>query len=228
MTDNDATADVSELLRRIPPAMARPLPAFDPERAPAAPGPLFASWLAEAVAAGAADPQVVTLSTVDPDGWPDARVLVLRDLDVPGCGFMFATDAGSPKGRQLASRPAAALTVYWPAAGRQVRARGEVETAPRAVAERDFAVRSAASRIAMLVGRQSEVMQSPAGYEAAEQEARALLAADPQSVAPGHTVYVLRARSVEFWQGSADRRHVRLRFDRGGSPGGWRRSLLWP
>lgn len=109
--------------------MARELPPFDPDATPAEPGPLFVEWLLGAFEAGVPDAQVITLSTVDPDGMPDARVLVLRDVDTEQGGWVFWTDAGSPKGRQLAERPAAAITVYWPQLGRQVRIRGEVEAA---------------------------------------------------------------------------------------------------
>lgn len=221
---------VAELLAGRPP-MAGPLPVFVPDAAPPEPGPLFVDWLAEAVAAGVPDPQVVTVSTVDTDGLPDARVLVLRDVDTAGGGWVFAADADSPKGRQLAAHPVAALTVYWPQLGRQVRVRGAVETAPAEVAAAEFRGRSPASRVAGLVGRQSAPLDSLTAYEPAAAAARERLAADPEAVPPSHTVYVLRAREAEFWQGSGDRRHVRLRYTRtvpDTGPAAWLRTLLWP
>ncbi|OIV38696.1 hypothetical protein BIV57_04405 [Mangrovactinospora gilvigrisea] len=231
MTDHHsdgAPGVAAELLRSAPPPMARELPGFDAGRAPAAPGRLFVAWLAEALDAGAADPQVMTLSTVDAEGLPDARVLVLRDVDEAGGGWMFAADAASPKGRQLAGVPAAAMTVYWPAVGRQVRLRGPVETAPRPVAEADFASRSPLSRAATLVGRQSEPLGSAEQLAAAAEDALHRIEAEPGASAPGHTVYVLRAETAEFWQGDPERRHVRLRYRRRADGGGWDRSLLWP
>ncbi|MFI9275435.1 pyridoxal 5'-phosphate synthase [Kitasatospora sp. NPDC052896] len=217
---------LAELLRDRPP-MARALPSFEPDRAPAEPATLFLAWLAEAVAADVPDPQIVTLATVDADGLPDARALVLREVDVPDAGWLFAADARSPKGRQLAAHPYAALTVYWPQLGRQVRIRGPVGTADPADAAAEFRTRSPAARTAILVGHQSEPLGSPADYRAAAGRAAALLAAHPDTVAATHTLYALRAREVEFWQGAADRYHVRLRYRRATVPT-WERTLLWP
>jgi len=207
------------------------LPSFDSDRAPAGPGQLFVDWLTDAVAADVVDPQVVTLSTVDADGSPDARVVVLRDVDVQAGGWMFAADADSPKGRQLAVRPEAALTAYWARQGRQIRIRGRVREESPQVSAAEFRTRSPASRLAALVGRQSEPLGSLAAYDEAAREAGALLEDAPDAVSPGHTVYWLLAREVEFWQGSADRRHIRLLYVRNGptaAAAGWTRTLLWP
>ncbi|WP_223242551.1 pyridoxal 5'-phosphate synthase [Streptomyces sp. CBMA123] len=220
---------VPELLLGRPP-MARPLPSFDHEAAPAEPGPLFLDWLATALDAGVLDPQALTLSTVDADGMPDARVLVLRDVDSAGTGWNFSAAADSPKGRQLAHHPAAALSVYWPQLGRQVRVRGTVERAADLVAAAEFATRSPAARIGALVGRQSEPLGGLTEYDEAVKVARRRLEATPDAVAPGHAVYTLWAHEVEFWQGDAQRRHVRLRYTRTGPVRApeWSRTLLWP
>ncbi|MFJ6216917.1 pyridoxal 5'-phosphate synthase [Streptomyces sp. NPDC092296] len=209
------------------PPMARALPSFDPGPAPAEPGPLFVDWLLQALAEDVPDAQVVTLSTVDADGRPDARVLALRDVDAARGAWWFAADADSPKGRQLAATPWAAISVYWPAQGRQVRLRGRVEAAPADRAAAEFRRRSPASRTASLVGRQSEPLDGAGELAAAWDEAAALLDREPDAVAPGHTLYALLADEVEFWQGAPDRRHVRLVYTRG-ADGGWRRGLLWP
>jgi len=221
---------VAELLRSRPP-MARELPRFDLDRAPSDPGSLFVDWLIGAFDAGVLDAQVVTLSTVDADGLPDARVLVLRDVDVEGAGWLFAVDSDSPKGRQLTAHPVAAMTLYWPPLGRQVRIRGTVAAAPPEVSAAEFLTRSPAARTAALVGRQSRSLPSLETYDEAAEAARRRLAAEPGLVAPSHTVYTLRAQEVEFWQGDPDRRHVRLRFTRSGQGTGsaaWTRTLLWP
>ncbi|MDH6129907.1 pyridoxal 5'-phosphate synthase [Kitasatospora sp. GP82] len=221
---------LAELLLERPP-MARELPGFATDRLPANPAELFGEWLTGAFHAGVLDPQVVTLSTVDTDGCPDARVLVLRGLDVPGAGWVFAADADSAKGRQLAARPGAAISVYWPLLGQQVRVRGVVEAASAEDSAVDFLDRSPWSRAASLVGHQSEPLSSLDAYDSAAREARQRLEADPKLVAPGHTVYTLRAREVEFWQGDASRRHVRVHYTRnevGAAPSAWSRTLLWP
>ncbi|MFG2818271.1 pyridoxal 5'-phosphate synthase [Kitasatospora sp. NPDC048365] len=208
---------VRELIARPP--MVRELPGFDAERAPEEPAPLFVEWLRGALAADVPDAQVVTLSTVDAEGMPDARVLVLRDVDPARSGWVFWADADSPKGRQLAADPRAAMTVYWPQLGRQVRVRGTVRAVPAPAA----LTRSPGARAASLVGRQSEPLGSAAEYDAAF---TAALAAGPALPVSGHTVYTLEAATVEFWQGDPSRRHVRLRYER--SAAGWSRTLLWP
>ncbi|AXI81115.1 pyridoxal 5'-phosphate synthase [Peterkaempfera bronchialis] len=207
--------------------MARELPSFDAGRAPVEPGPLFVDWLLWALDAEVPDAQVATLSTVDSDGRPDARMLVLRDVDAARGAWWFAADADSPKGRQLAATPWAALTFYWPAQGRQVRLRGRVEAEGGDRAAEDFHGRSPASRIAALVGHQSERLADAEELADAWDRAAALLDREPAAVAPGHTLYAVLADEVEFWQGESGRRHVRLAYTRG-HDGTWGRGLLWP
>ncbi len=224
----EPVAELRAMLRERPP-MVRELPSFDPERAPAEPAPLFVDWLLEALRAGVPDAQLVTLATVAADGGPDARVVVLRDVEAEAGLWWFLGDSRSPKGRQLAAVPRAALTAYWPAFGRQVRVRGSVSTADPVRTAAAFRAASPAARIAALVGRQSELLTGAAQFEEAWDAARQTLAEDPAVVAPGHTLYAVRAEQVEFWQGAADRRHVRLCYQRdAGGEGGWRRGLLWP
>ncbi len=217
---------VAALLLGRPP-MVRELPAFDPADAPGTPGPLFAEWLVLALRDGVLDPQVAALSTVGSDGIPDARMLVLRDVDPPGDDWVFAIDADSPKGRQLAVHPGAALTVYWPLQGRQIRVRGTVRPAAPEVSAAEFATRSPGARVAALVGHQSEPLSSLAEYDEAAASVRRLLDRAPRTALPTHTVHLLRACEVEFWQGDGARRHVRLCYTRTG-PAQWSRTLLWP
>lgn len=214
---------IRDLLRELP-VLAGPLPGFAPETAPPDPAELFRSWLRTALAAGVAEPHAMTVSTVADDAVPDARVVILKELDAHG--WQFAGAAGSAKGRQLARRPAAALTFHWRELGRQVRVRGPVRPRDADTAAADFRTRPLGSRIAGLAGRQSDVLADPADLDRAAAAGRQLLADDPDAVAPDHTVYALRAVEVEFWQGRADRRHVRLRYRRAGD--GWTRDRLWP
>ncbi|NED27019.1 pyridoxine/pyridoxamine 5'-phosphate oxidase, partial [Streptomyces anulatus] len=132
------------------------LPSFDPASAPAAPVPLFHAWFAEAVAAGQAEPHTMSLATVDPEGLPDVRTLMLHDADERG--WHFATHATSAKGRQLAVRPYAALGFYWPSRGRQVRVRGPVARRTPAESHADLHARSTGALAAALTGAQSEVV----------------------------------------------------------------------
>ncbi|GIF05804.1 pyridoxine/pyridoxamine 5'-phosphate oxidase [Actinoplanes siamensis] len=215
--------NISWLLRTLP-AMAGELPRFDLGRTPAEPRELFLRWFGEAVAAGVREPHVMSLSTVDQDGLPDVRVLLLRDLDERG--WHFASDRTSAKGRQLGARPAAALGFYWREQGRQVRVRGTViDLGPEAAAE-DFLARSPLSRLAMLSSAQSDVVTDPQNEGPARAEAERLIAADPDFVPAAHAVYAVDPVGVEFWQGDPGRRHVRLRYRR--TADSWLREQLWP
>ncbi|GAA1245641.1 pyridoxal 5'-phosphate synthase [Kitasatospora nipponensis] len=214
------------------PAMARELPSFDPAGAPDRPGDLFVAWLVAAMRAGVPDAQVVTLSTVAAVGGPDARVVALREVEAAAGVWWFAGDARSPKGRQLAAVPRAALTFYWPELGRQVRVRGRVAVGAPERAAAVFQLLSPRTRTAALVGRQSEPMGAAADFGQAWGSARAALAADGAIVADGYTQYAVHAEEVEFWQGDADRAHVRLLYRRAAERSAeapvWERGLRWP
>ncbi|MFH8800456.1 pyridoxal 5'-phosphate synthase [Streptomyces sp. NPDC017936] len=218
--------DLHEVLRslRVWDPEVTELPPFDPDAAPAEPLELFTAWFAQAAAAGEREPHTMTLATVDEEGLPDARVVMLHGAD--DRGWAFATHATSRKGRSLAARPYAALTFYWPVLGRQVRVRGPVAVAPPEEARTDLRVRSTGALAAALTGRQSEVLGSTAELAAASEAAWERARQDPSAEAPTWTLYRLRAEAVEFFQGEERRRHVRLRYRR--EDGGWVTELLWP
>ncbi|MFB7596421.1 pyridoxal 5'-phosphate synthase [Streptomyces sp. NPDC056160] len=230
------------------------LPAFDPREAPADPVALFTRWFARAVAAGEREPHTMSLATADEAGDPDVRIVMLHGADAEG--WAFATHADSRKGRHLARRPAAALVFYWPVLGRQVRVRGPVTAAPHAQARADLHARSAGALAAALTGAQSRVLDSLDELARASEAAWALAGRAPDTDAPSWTLYRLRPTEVEFFQGDARRRHVRLRYRRAeekqgeqeeqegreeqagqdaqtgpeaqAAPEGWVRELLWP
>ncbi|MFF2229450.1 pyridoxine/pyridoxamine 5'-phosphate oxidase [Streptomyces anulatus] len=201
------------------------LPSFDPASAPADPVPLFHAWFAEAVAAGQAEPHTMSLATADAEGLPDVRTLMLHDADERG--WHFATHATSAKGRQLAARPYAALGFYWPARGRQVRVRGPVVRCTPAESHADLHARSTGALAAALTGAQSEVVGSAAELHRAADAAWDRARAEPDAEAPTWTRYVVEPAEVEFFQGDARRRHIRLRY-RLQEDGDWTRELLWP
>lgn len=134
-------------LSGIPALTGTPEP-LDVDALPAGPVEMFLRWLDEAVKADVPEPRSVTLSTVDADGLPDARVLVLRDLGERG--WAFGSTRSSRKGDQLASNPAAALSFWWQPQMRAVRLRGEVIAASREESDADLARRhpDARARIA--------------------------------------------------------------------------------
>lgn len=210
-----------ELLRELP-APPAPPHAFgdvvpDPHDA-------FLRWFDEALAHGVQAPHEATLSTVDTDGSPDARMLILKDLDP--AGWWFTSMRTSTKGHQLAANSRAALTFWWRDLGRQVRVRGAVSTAPPETSAAHFRRRSPGARAAALVGRQSEPLADPAALHAAVGEQRARLDAAPDLVSPDFVAYVLRADEVELWQFDPERLHERVRWRRSGAD--WTHTLLWP
>ncbi|MGV9251644.1 pyridoxine/pyridoxamine 5'-phosphate oxidase [Streptomyces sp. NPDC003697] len=218
--------DLHELLRslRVWDPEVTELPPLDPATAPAGPLALFTKWFAEAVAAGEREPHTMSLATAGEDGQPDSRIVILHGADADG--WSFASHSGSRKGRQLAARPYAALTFYWPVLGRQVRLRGRVAAAPRQQSQADLHARSTGALAAALTGRQSEVVGSPAELARASEAAWEQARREPAAEVPTWTLYHLRPEEAEFFQGDERRRHTRLRYRRTGD--GWTRELLWP
>ncbi|WP_042430840.1 pyridoxine/pyridoxamine 5'-phosphate oxidase [Streptacidiphilus anmyonensis] len=216
---------VRELLFGVP-MLAGELPGFDPDAAPAAPFPLFLAWLTQALDAGVREPHAMTLATVDADGCPDLRVVALRDATE--AGWTFATQADSPKARQLAGQPQAAVLFHWREQARQIRVRGPVVRADAETTARDFLDRLPGSRAASLVGHQSEVLTDPSALPRAFEAALARVEAEPRTVDPLHALFTLTPRSVEFWQGVPGRGHIRLRYRAHRPDGPWLRERLWP
>jgi pyridoxamine 5'-phosphate oxidase len=200
------------------------LPAFETASAPEHPAELFLGWLLEAIEADVREPHAMTLSTVDPEGRPTSRVLILKGL--ADGQWQFATSRTSRKGRELEHSPWAAACFYWPELGRQVRLRGRVLDAGREEAARDFLARPEGSRAESLVGHQSEILDDPADLDVAIEQALAQVSADAHAVPEHWALYGLLPDEVEFWQADAGRRHTRLRYELAGTR--WDRRLLWP
>lgn len=212
------------LLRSLP-VWDTELPHFDPATAPDDPLPLFRQWLSEAARAGSIEPHTMSLATADASGRPSVRTVMLHDADERG--WHFATHRTSRKGRELAARPEAALGFYWPAVGRQVRVQGTVTAADAAESRADLGKRSPGALAAALVGHQSEELPSYAELERASYAAWERAHREPDAPVDSWTLYVLAADEVEFFQGDARRRHVRLVYRRTGT-GAWTTRLLWP
>lgn len=209
---------------RVLPTLEGPFQAFDIETCASTPKEQFLWWLGDAIAAGVLEPHAMTVSTCDEDGYPDARVLILKDLNETG--WHFALDRASPKGRHLTRLARAALTFYWSKTGRQVRLRGPVAEIDRASSEDDFRHRPLGSRAAALVGRQSEILSSASDLDAALAVQYARLEREPDLILKSWTVFALSPVAVEFWQGDSQRRHSRVRYFKEGD--GWRKEALWP
>lgn len=223
MTSDRQANDLRTRLRELQ-VFEGDLAHFDVSEAPAHPAELFLRWLADAIDADVREPHAMTLSTVDHEGRPTSRVLILKGL---GDGrWEFATSRRSRKGEELSGNGWAALGFYWSELGRQVRVRGRVLEAGADRSAADFLARSSGSRAETLAGTQSAVLSDPADLEDALREAGELIERDPRVVDEEWALYGLAADEVEFWQAHPERRHVRLRYLL--RDGSWERAQLWP
>lgn len=194
--------------------------------APLEPWTLFRQWFAEAVETEKApvEANAMSLATVDSEGRPHCRVLLLKALD--DSGFTFFTNYESAKGQQLAARPFAAMTFFWPSLERQVRVEGRIEKVTPEESDAYFQVRPLGSRLGAWASPQSRVIADRAELEellAATQQ-RFL---DTQPDCPEHWGgYRLVPDRIEFWQGRSSRLHDRLNYRL--RAGQWLRERLAP
>jgi pyridoxamine 5'-phosphate oxidase len=184
----------------------------------------FRRWLAEAIDNQLIEPNAMTLATVDADGQPWSRTVLLKACD--DRGFVFFTNYEGAKARHLAHEPRCALTFWWSAHERQVNITGRVEKVSRAETESYFEMRPLFSRLGAWASRQSEVLPSrePLEKAFAEMEARF---GDHVPAPPNWGGYAVHPQTIEFWQGRQSRLHDRLRYTRQAS-GGWKIERLSP
>lgn len=193
--------------------------------APEHPAVWLKSWLEEAKAADPEDYNAMTLSTVGLDGHPDARMVLLREVEWDAHGFVFYTNYRSEKGQQLSAHPHASLTFFWPQLERQLRVRGRVETLPEEQSDRYFLSRPRASRVGAWASEQSQSVLDRAALELARERVEK---EHPGEVPrpPHWGGYRLMASALEFWQGRPGRLHDRFRYERVGED--WVKSRLQP
>jgi pyridoxamine 5'-phosphate oxidase len=183
----------------------------------------FAGWYQRAVdEVPLAD--AMALATVDDDGRPDARMVLLKGFDADG--IRFFTNYGSAKARQLEGGGHAAVIIYWRELDRQVRARGPVERVPGGDSDEYFATRPRDSQLGAWASPQSEPITSRDELDRRVDEIDQRFA-DGDVPRPEHWGgYVLRPQTVEFWQGQVGRLHDRFLYTRDGE--GWRIERLAP
>jgi pyridoxamine 5'-phosphate oxidase len=181
----------------------------------------FEGWLSEAWNSGERLANAMTLATAAADGTPSARMVLLESIDANG--FVFQTNTESPKARDLAANPRAALTFFWPILLRQVRVSGTVERLPRSVVEGFFAATPEPLQVMLRACRQSQVIADRGALERAYDQA---LRSGETGVPDDWDAYRLHVQWIEFWQGRANRLQDRLRYTRAAAD--WRIDRLVP
>ncbi len=166
----------------------------------------------------------MTLATVDADGAPDARMVLLKGFGPDG--FRFFTNLGSAKGRQLEATPRAALILYWRELDRQVRIRGHVEKLPASADDAYFATRASEARIGAWASPQSQPIADRETLDARVREASDRFAGEEIPRPAFWGGFLVRPERIEFWQGQAARLHDRFVYTRDGD--GWESRRLAP
>jgi pyridoxamine 5'-phosphate oxidase len=187
---------------------------------------LFGEWFDEARETEVNDPNAMCLATVDADGLPDARMVLLKGLE--SRGFTFYTNSESAKGLELGGAMKAALVFHWKSLRRQVRVRGPVEMVTPEEADAYFASRPRDSRIGAWASKQSRPLESRFALEkaVAREAARFGLGEVPRP--PHWNGYRVRPVQIEFWQDRPFRLHDSVTFRRDAPEGAWRKERLYP
>lgn len=219
----------------------------DLQRADLKPDPIaqFSTWFSAAAATGSrwrkisialyklwhailghapVDVNAMVLATVDNNGIPSTRTVLLKGVDARG--FIFYTNYDSRKGRELSENPNAALTFYWSDLERQVCVAGRVEKLSREESEIYFKSRPHGSQLGAWASNQSEVVPDRATLEARWDEMAKKFPRDVP-LPPNWGGYILRPERIEFWQGRASRLHDRFRYLRQ-ADGSWKLERLSP
>ena len=187
---------------------------------------LFAAWLKEASGSEPRDPTAMTLATVDADGVPNARMVLLKGLDERG--FVFYTNKESQKGHELDIHPQAALVFHWKSLNRQIRVRGPSEHVTDAEADAYFATRPKQAQIGAWASQQSRPVESRLAFEkqVALYAAKYALGDVPRpSYWSGYRILPL---TIEFWHDRPFRLHDRIEFRRDSLTAPWSKTRLYP
>lgn len=185
---------------------------------------LLVRWHDQAEAAGAAEPNAMVLSTIDDEGFPDARVVLARDISENG--ITFYTNRHSTKAQQLAVSPHASATFAWLQLHRSVRVRGVVSVVSDEISDAYFASRPRASQIGAWASPQSEVIGTRRDLDEWVEEVEKRFEGQDVPRPPHWGGYVMSIDAIEFWQGRPSRLHDRFRYSRHGQV--WRAVRLAP
>jgi pyridoxamine 5'-phosphate oxidase len=170
------------------------------------------------------EPTAFALATVGTDDRPSVRMVLLKDATT--AGFVFYTNYGSRKGRDLLARPSAAMCFHWQPLDRQVRVEGDVNRVSDEEADAYFATRARGSQLGAWASRQSEPMADPAELRRRLAEVEARFAGRSVPRPPYWSGFRLVPERIEFWIGQPSRLHVRHLYSRDGAD--WRVQTLYP
>ena len=187
---------------------------------------LFAAWFEDAKKAEPNDPDAMALATVDADGLPNVRMVLLKGFDERG--FVFYSNEGSQKGRELAVHAKAGLAFHWKSLRRQVRLRGTVAPVTAAEADAYFASRPRSSQIGAWASKQSSPLESRLAFEKAIAMTAARFAIGAVPRPPFWIGYRVSATVMEFWHDRPFRLHDRIAFRRGETGAPWVKTRLYP
>jgi pyridoxamine 5'-phosphate oxidase len=187
---------------------------------------LFADWLKEAEMSEPNDPNALALATVDPDGLPNVRMVLLKGFDEHG--FVFYTNFESRKGQEILSAGKAAMCFHWKSLRRQVRIRGATVVVSDEEADAYYASRPRGSRIGAWASKQSRPLESRFALEKAVAEYTAKYAIGTVPRPPYWSGIRIVPSSIEFWKNQQFRLHDRIIFERPGGTGPWTKTRLYP
>jgi pyridoxamine 5'-phosphate oxidase len=187
---------------------------------------LFAAWFEEARRSEPSLAEAMTLATVDADGMPNGRMVLLKGFDQHG--FVFYSNLDSQKGQELDHAPKGALIFHWKSLNRQVRLRGPLELVEGAVADAYFATRPRLAQIGAWASKQSAPLESRMALEKAVAVTMAKFAIGKIPRPPNWVGYRLIPLVIEFWEDRPYRLHDRIEFRRTGPTAPWDKTRLYP
>ena len=187
---------------------------------------VFEDWFAEARLREPNDPHAMAVASIDAEGMPDVRMVLMNARDARG--FVFFTNFDSAKGHQLQARPKAAMVMHWKSLRRQVRARGLVQVVEPAEADAYFATRARGSQIASSASEQSRPVASRAVLASRVKALEAKLGDQPVPRPPNWSGFRIVPLAIEFWKEGAFRLHDRIVFTRPAPGEPWTRQRLYP